>query len=354
MDIDTARSQVYNIMVKREGSHLFKKENRNQFCHGRLCYSAQRSSTGVSFAPLFLTLRLSSLTMRGSYSLFLSFFSFTATLSTGFVVQSSSNPGTRLFSSTKTPSAPVANVVVLKDADAVGAKIRSIVEEAAQKAVKERGSFALAIPGGSILKMLVGSGGDWTTKTHLVYVNHKCVDMHDEDLATHAKAKKLFLSKWKGCNTIVLDGTGNGKAEAKAYETKIAIRLVDEGVLPVEHGLPIFDLALIGVGDDGHIGSLYPDRDEVLMDGPWVLPVDMKDPPSITLSLPVMKAAKQVVIAACGVSDKYPQGKSAGMRRAIVDEEETLSSFPAVGLRDVATWIMDEAAASKLGDAYTK
>jgi 6-phosphogluconolactonase len=107
------------------------------------------------------------------------------------------------------------------------------------------------------------------------------------------------------------------------------------------------------LSDDGHIGSLYPGRDEVLSGtyGPWVLPVAMKDPPSITLSLPVMKGRKTVV-AACGVSDKYPLGKSDGMRRAIAADTETLQSFPAVGLRDSAMWILDKAAGSKLGDEY--
>jgi 6-phosphogluconolactonase len=239
-------------------------------------------------------------------------------------------------------------VVVLKDADAVGAKVREILETAAEKAIKERGYFALAIPGGSILKMLVGSKGSWTSKTSLVYVNHKCVPMDDEQLATHAKATKLFLKDWDGCNTIIMDGS-NKPDEAAKYEAKM--RALPKNVLPVnDQGLPVFDLALIGVGDDGHIGSLYPNREEVLVgsDGPWVLPVEMKDPPSITLSLPVMAAAKQVVVAACGVSDKYPQGKSAGMRRAITETEETITSFPAVGLRTVATWVLDEAAASKL------
>jgi 6-phosphogluconolactonase len=179
--------------------------------------------------------------------------------------------------------------------------------------------------------------------------------MDDGDLATHAKAMKLFLNKWEGCNTLILDGTDQGAAEAEAYEAKM--KALSEDVLPRDSsGLPVFDLALIGVGDDGHIGSLYPGRDEVLVgaDGPWALPVAMKDPPSITLSLPVMANAKQVVVAACGVSDKYPQGKSAGMKRAIVAEGETLQTFPAGGLRKVATWIMDQAAASKLGDEYNK
>lgn len=262
------------------------------------------------------------------------------------------------------PPTPVDDVVVLADAASVGEAVRSVVVEAAERAVAERGHFALAIPGGSILKMLVGMSADdgegrdmsWTSKTTLVYVNHKCVSMDDGDLATHAKAHKLFLDEWDGVDAIVLDGTDDGPAEAESYEAKL--RALPEDVLPrcTDTGLPVFDLALIGVGDDGHVGSLYPGRDEVKVgsDGPWVLCVDMKSPPSITLSLPVMQNARQSVVAACGVSDKYPQGKSEGMRRAVSAEGETLESFPAVGLRGFSTWIMDEAAASKLGEDYQK
>jgi len=125
-------------------------------------------------------------------------------------------------STTNTPSAPVDSVVVLEDADAVGAEIRRIVEQAAAKAIAERGNFALAIPGGSILKMLVGSSGDdWTQHTTLAYVNHKCVPMDDADLATHAKATKLFLKDWKGVHAILMEGTNKGVEEAAAYEQKL-------------------------------------------------------------------------------------------------------------------------------------
>lgn len=237
------------------------------------------------------------------------------------------------------------------DADAVAAAVRHCVDEAAEAAIKERGHFALAIPGGSILKMLAGSTPAWASKTTLAYVNHKCVAMDDAALATHAKAEKLFLSGWDGVKPIVLTGSADGEKEAAAYEA--AMRALPEDVLPrnSETGLPEFDMTLIGVGDDGHVGSLYPGRDEVLSTDRWVLPVAMKDPPSITLSLPVMAASKKVVIAACGVSEKYPQGKSDAMKRAIEGAED-LQSFPAAGLRACATWIIDAAAGSKLSDAY--
>jgi 6-phosphogluconolactonase len=165
----------------------------------------------------------------------------------------------------KVAPAAVDNVVVLEDAAAVGNAVRKIVGESAVAAIADHGYFALAIPGGSILKMLAGDDilGDWTSKTVIAYVNHKCVPMEDRDLATHAKARKLFMDKWDGVNVIVLDGTDDGEAEAASYEAKM--KALSDKELPKDAaGLPVFDLALIGVGDDGHVGSLYPGRDEVL------------------------------------------------------------------------------------------
>ena len=161
-----------------------------------------------------------------------------------------------LDSSSAAPT-PVDDVVILPDAAAVGSAIRQIVKEAAHRAIGERGHFALAIPGGSILKMLSGEvmEEDWTSRTTIAYVNHKCVPMDDEQLSTHAKAHKLFLDTWIGAEAIPLDGTDDGVTEADSYEKKL--RSLHEDVLPrcTDTGLPVFDLALIGVGDDGHIGK---------------------------------------------------------------------------------------------------
>mmetsp|Transcript_43926 Transcript_43926/g.138042 ORF Transcript_43926/g.138042 Transcript_43926/m.138042 type:complete len:300 (+) Transcript_43926:195-1094(+) len=247
------------------------------------------------------------------------------------------------------PAAP-ANVKVLEDATAVSAAVLGEVERCANAAIAKKGFFTLAIPGGSILKMLSGAQAPaWADKTMVAYVNHKCVAMDDAELATHAKASALFLDTWEGVDTVVMGGSDDAAAEALAYEEKLQSYGAQ---LPTNaDGFPEFDLMLIGVGDDGHVGSLYPDRDEVLEKKRWVLDVDMKTPGSITLSMPVMRAAKRVVVAACGVSEKYPQGKSAGMRRAIEDNE-TPETFPAAALRDVCTYIIDEAAASKLSMWY--
>jgi hypothetical protein len=54
-------------------------------------------------------------------------------------------------------------VIILDDSDAVGTRVREIVQAAAKAAISEKGRFWLAIPGGSILKIerqiLVGDSG---------------------------------------------------------------------------------------------------------------------------------------------------------------------------------------------------
>ena len=251
------------------------------------------------------------------------------------------------------PPADKSRITVLSDAEAVGQEVWKRIDEAGKRAVKERGTFTLAIPGGSVLKMLAGTKPAWAEDCLLAYVNHKAVDDDaDAALSTHAKAKAGFLDAgWDGVDVLNLGGSSDAVAEACRYAELLELA-TQQNLLPVAatsngETIPVFDMMVIGVGDDGHVGSLYPNRDECTDDYSWCLPVEMKDPGSISLSLPVMRAAREVLVAACGVSEKYPQGKSDAMKRAI-ETEESIRDFPAAGLRDVAQYVFDEAAASKL------
>jgi 6-phosphogluconolactonase len=244
--------------------------------------------------------------------------------------------------------APAKDVWILPDEEAVTKAVHKIVVEAAEKAIKERGNFAIAIPGGSVLKILSTlEAGSWAKDTTLVYVNHKCVSMDDEDQAIHAKAKKMFLDRWGIASAVTLDGTGDSDYESAEYCKKL--KALPEVVLPRdEEGYPVFDLCLVGVGDDGHIGSLYPNRDDILTTDQWVVGVNMKTPPGISLTLPVMQRAKKTVVAAAGQSAKYPKGKAEAMKLAIQYPDVRPQLFPACALREDAIWILDEANASDM------
>ena len=252
------------------------------------------------------------------------------------------------------PAAGPDSVTVLPDAASVAQALRDAIDEAAEEAIAARGRFALAIPGGSVLKMLSGAGTPWwASRTTLAYVNIKCVPNDDMAASTHAKAGPLFLDAWKGVDVVTPTGSADAAHEAAQYAGRLAALGPDALPKDPASGMPVFDLMAIGVGDDGHVGSLYPGRDEVLDEQSVVVPVAMKDPPSISLSMPTMRAARRVVIAALGVSEKYASGKSEAMRRAIEAPEETLVTFPAAGLRGVATYLLDEGAAADLSERYT-
>jgi len=147
-----------------------------------------------------------------------------------------------------------------------------------------------------------------------------------------------------------MGGSNDGPAEAQRYEDEL--KALPETTLPRDGDWPVFDISLIGVGDDGHFGSLYPDRPEIADESSrWILPVDMKSPPSITLSPGVILASKEIVVASAGVSEKYPKGKAPAMRTAI-EGDEGPRAFPAQILRGRATWLLDKAAASELSADY--
>ena len=128
------------------------------------------------------------------------------------------------------------------------------------------------------------------------------------------------------------------------------MRAAGTSVLPVSsEGLPVFDLMLVGMGSDGHIGSLYPGRPEPLAskEAGWCLGVTKSNPPpSITLTLPVINAASEVVCAMTGRDKKTGGTKAPAVARAI-EGSDGPGEFPAQGLAN-ARWILDELAAADL------
>ena len=97
---------------------------------------------------------------------------------------------------------------------------------------------------------------------------------------------------------------GDVDRSARSYEAAIRTFFSTEGSL-VPQGYPIFDLILLGLGDDGHTASLFTDNREALQEQKrWVVAVNAPHgkPPGmrLTLTLPVINHARNVLFFITG------------------------------------------------------
>lgn len=126
---------------------------------------------------------------------------------------------------------------------------------------------------------------------------------------------------------------------AAAYAAELA-RFGDDGA-----AWPSFAVCFLGVGPDGHIASLFPDRDEVTVTDAAVLPVrdSPKPPPErVTLTRPVLNWSKRVWLVLTGAD------KASALGLALAGASYT--SVPAAGAkgRKRTIFFVDEAAASEV------
>jgi 6-phosphogluconolactonase len=111
---------------------------------------------------------------------------------------------------------------------------------------------------------------------------------------------------------------------------------------------PSFDLALMGMGADGHTASLFPGSSAVIENTKPVLSVtaDYSGRPAqrVTLTPPVFNDARQVLFLVTG-ADK------AGALAAVLNGPLDIQNWPAQSIQPVSrnlTWFVDQAAAQLL------
>jgi 6-phosphogluconolactonase len=130
------------------------------------------------------------------------------------------------------------------------------------------------------------------------------------------------------------------EAAAARYAAELAVESRHE-----DHGpVPAFDVLMLGVGEDGHVASLFPGM-PALFDERAVVGVhgSPKPPPTrLSLTFPSIASAHEVWLITAGV------GKAAAVNLAVSGAGPI--EIPAAGVhgRQRTLWLLDEAAASQL------
>ena len=205
----------------------------------------------------------------------------------------------------------------------LSAALAERVAALAAAALAERGGFRIAIPGGSVMGLLAqGFAGqaadmgrwDW------FWVDERCVGREDPR-SNAGEAERGWLSRRAVPPERVhaMDGGRGPEAGARDYEAELG-RVSGSG--PGEW--PRLDLVVLGLGEDGHVASLFPGHPALEETRRRVVPVRgaPKPPPErITMTLPLLNHAREVWVVAAGaakaaVAAMRPFSPGARLRRS--------------------------------------
>lgn len=133
------------------------------------------------------------------------------------------------------------------------------------------------------------------------------------------------------------DEIASADAAAEDYAEELAAAAENEGS---DTGLPVFDLALLSLGPDTHVASLFPGREDVLRtDAPVFAVEDSPKPPPtrVTMSLPAINSAQRVWLLVAGAA-------KAGALATIRRPEITATEAPASAVRGTreTLWLVTE------------
>ena len=196
--------------------------------------------------------------------------------------------------------------------------------QAIAKALQE-GSRTLVLAGGTTparcYELLADMEVDWARVT-VLFGDERCVQPDHPD-SNYRMARETLLDKVAPATVHRMPAELGPDEGAAAYESTI------KALVPL-------DVVVLGIGEDGHTASLFPGHPLLKAKGLVAGIRDSPKPPPerVTLTLPAIQGARQVIILATGA------GKAKAV--ALAKRQQVPS-----GMIAGARWLIDRAAAGR-------
>ncbi len=242
---------------------------------------------------------------------------------------------------------PLADIVVVESPTALAHEAGELFAQAAADAIDRRGRFMVALAGGATPRGLYAClaaepflGRVGWPRTWIFFGDERCVPPTDRN-SNYLTAHEALLAH------VPVPSGQIFRIPGEAARPALAAAEYDRMLRTVFEPEPVrFDLALLGLGIDGHVASLFPGAPALEERDRLVVAVETRAavvPNRITLTLPVFNAARRVLFLAAGVEKARPVADA--LRNAA-------SPSPAARVRPIdgtLTWVLDRAAAGSLG-----
>lgn len=234
--------------------------------------------------------------------------------------------------------------------DSLASMTKTAVElflQIADESIKKKGRFCVALSGGKtpvdFYQKLSQTTNDlmWN-QTHIFLVDERYVPLtHQnsnyklikENLCDHLRiGTQLFHS-------VPVEETSPQKA-AENYE-----KAIKEFFMLKEGELPRFDLMILGLGEDGHVASLFPGNSGMFEKKRLAISVSnntLEEKNRVTLTLPVINNAQHIIFLAHGIR------KAESVKRVLEEKDPTLPATLVQPTDGEIVFLIDQAAASLL------
>ena len=225
-------------------------------------------------------------------------------------------------------------------------RLVTTVAPLAQLAVRDRGTWTLAVPGGSVVDMLLPAMAaaplPWGS-AHVFWCDERAV------------ASDAPQSNWRAFQRVMdtqhqLRQATLHRMPADAPEPLTAAAAYAKELEGVAGWPPVLDLVLLGAGEDGHVASLFPHRNASHEHSRVVVVEEHSPKPParrMSLALPVLAGARLTCVAAFG------EGKRDAMRQ-VIDPASDLPVAQVLRMAKQPLLLLDAGAASALAASKSR
>jgi 6-phosphogluconolactonase len=246
---------------------------------------------------------------------------------------------------------PRGQVIVVPDGPALAQAAARRFARTVEDAVADRGQAFVALSGGSTPKQMgtilarepYRSRIPWN-RVQVFWGDERWVPLGSpESNAGEAKRGFLDLVPIPVANVHPWETDGESPHEAAAaYETLLRQTFNEPS------GVPRFDLVLLGMGDDGHTASLFPNTGALAENQNLAVAnfVPKMDATRLSLTAPVLSAGRDILFLVGG------PGKADSLE-AVLEGPDLPATFPAQLIRPTLpdshlSWLVDEDAGARL------
>ncbi|NEP15553.1 MAG: 6-phosphogluconolactonase [Leptolyngbya sp. SIO4C1] len=232
-------------------------------------------------------------------------------------------------------------IEALPDKSALIERARALVVEKVQAAIAQRGRCTLALAGGSTPKPLyeaLAQADLPNDQLYLFWGDERYVPAdHPDSNAKMVRESWLERVDIPTENVFSVPTEAPSPAEA-AHQYEQTLQQFFQ-----TDGLPQFDVILLGMGDDGHTASLFPQTPVLQIQDRWVAVGEKANQPRITLTAPLINQARNVIFLVSGAN------KQTALSQVFSPHADALT-YPARLIRPAGNlyWLLDAAAAAGL------